>query len=88
MLCLPFLIVPTVPRNFTLQNIPDEPNQLLASWMEPKPPNGVITSYSVTCTLSINQVAEGSILEMIYKSEMHKEPFCSESSLWSIITRG
>ena len=48
---LSFLTVPTVPLDFTLQNVPDEPNQLLASWKEPQPPNGVITSYSVTCTV-------------------------------------
>ena len=51
-----FLTVPTMPLEFTLKNVSDEPNQLIASWMEPQPPNGVISSYSVTCTLSINQV--------------------------------
>ena len=45
-----------MPLEFTLENVLDEPNRLLASWMEPQPPNGVITSYSVICTLSSNQV--------------------------------
>ena len=56
MVCLSYFIVPTMPLEFTLENVTDEPNQLLASWMEPQPPNGVITSYSVTCTISSNQV--------------------------------
>ena len=54
---LSFLTVPTMPLEFSLKNVPDEPNQILASWMEPQPPNGVITSYSLTCTLSSDQVA-------------------------------
>ena len=57
MLCYSFLTVPTMPLEFTLQNVSDEPNQLLASWMKPQPPNGIITSYSLTCTQSTNQVA-------------------------------
>ena len=45
-----------MPLQFTLESVADEPNQLLASWMEPQPPNGVITSYSLTCTPSSDQV--------------------------------
>ena len=48
--------VPTIPLEFSLENVTDEPNQLLASWMKPQPPNGVITSYGLFCTLSSNQV--------------------------------
>ena len=51
-----FLTVPTMPVEFTLEDVPDEPNQLFASWIEPQPPNGIITSYSLTCTLSNSQV--------------------------------
>ena len=51
-----FITVPIMPLEFTLENVPDEPNQLFASWMEPQPPNGVIMSYSLTCTLSSSQV--------------------------------
>ena len=52
-----FLTVPTMPLEFTLEDVPDEPNQLFASWMEPQPPNGVIISYSLTCILSSSQVS-------------------------------
>ena len=55
-LFLSFLTVPTMSLEFTLEDVPDEPNQLFASWMEPQPPNGVIVSYSLTCTLSSSQV--------------------------------
>ena len=53
---LSFLTVPTMPLEFTLQNVANKPNQLLASWMEPQPPNGIITSYSLTCTPSSDVV--------------------------------
>ena len=51
-----FLTVPTMPLEFTLEDVPDEPNQLFASWMEPLPPNGIITSYRLTCILSSSRV--------------------------------
>ena len=51
-----FSTVPTQPIGFNLNNVTDEPRQLMAEWSQPVPPNGVITAYTVTCTLSTNQV--------------------------------
>ena len=55
-MCSVCLTVPTMPLKFTLENVTGEPNHLLASWMEPRPLYGVITSYSLTCSLSSHQV--------------------------------
>lgn len=33
-----------------LSMIPRSPNELLASWSEPQPPNGEITGYTINCS--------------------------------------
>ena len=45
--------VPTRPRNFTLERVPGTPTQLRASWILPDTPNGVILSYTIRCTATI-----------------------------------
>ena len=47
---------PSVPLGFMLEAVASKPTELLASWSEPQPPNGVITGYTLTCTRSTNQV--------------------------------
>ena len=59
-----------MPLEFTLEKVADEPNQLIATWMAPKPPNGVITSYSLTCTLSHNQVLKLELAHSYYSSHI------------------
>ena len=44
--------VPPAPLGFTLGMVPQSPNTLSASWMEPDPTNGVISGYTVTCNFS------------------------------------
>ena len=42
--------------NFMLAMIMDEPTQLLASWDPPDMANGVIIAYTLSCSVSSNQV--------------------------------
>ncbi len=44
------LIVPTAPLNFAMEPTSDS-SQLTASWQQPTPSNGVITGYTVYCTI-------------------------------------
>ena len=46
-----------MPLNFTLDNVTNEPTQLLATWSTPNPTNGIITGYTVTCLRSTQQVS-------------------------------
>ena len=41
-----------MPVNFNLASVTDEPSQLSASWSKPEPANGVITHYTLSCSLS------------------------------------
>ena len=48
-------VAPTSPLNFTLETVPDEPTQLSASWSRPIPTHGIITAYTLYCTISTDQ---------------------------------
>ena len=47
--------VPSAPGGLTLVTVTDDPTQLSASWSEPLPANGIITAYTLTCSLSSQQ---------------------------------
>ena len=49
------LTVPSMPLNFNLERLANQPTQLSASWSEPLPANGIITAYTLTCSLSSQQ---------------------------------
>ena len=49
------LTVPSMPLNFNLERLASQPTQLSASWSEPLPANGIITAYTLTCSLSSQQ---------------------------------
>ena len=56
LVALYFPTVPTQPRNFNINSVTGQPQQLMATWTQPDPPNGIITAYTITCTLSTQQV--------------------------------
>lgn len=48
--------VPTAPQGFSLTQVPNEPTQLSVSWTRPDPANGIVTGYTLYCSVSSMQV--------------------------------
>lgn len=45
--------VPTQPLDFRLEDVLNAPTQLIARWLVPESPNGMILAYSVYCDTSL-----------------------------------
>ena len=69
------IAVPSAPGGLTLVTVTDDPTQLSASWSEPLPANGIITAYTLTCSLSPQQ---------FYPEQSNTEP----SSIVTIVQDG
>ena len=54
MTCL-YNVVPSSPLSFSLLPVSMQPTMLTANWSAPIPKNGIITSYNVYCSTSLNQ---------------------------------
>ena len=49
-----FSTVPSMPLNFQLSAVSS--SALMATWTPPSTPNGIVTGYTVYCTVSQNQI--------------------------------